>query len=367
MTSKRIAIIHDWLDKKYGAEEVLEQILSLYPRADLYTLVDFLPDSQRDFLKNRKITTSFLQKIPFAEKHFRKLLPLFPIAIEQFDLANYELIISSSHAVAKGVIIHPYQTHICYVNSQMRYAWDMQAQYLKQAKFGFIKNILAKRTLHKIRLWEICANPRVSSFICNSKYSSNRLKRTLGRNSHIIYPPVNTQYFTPENITKQNYYFTASRIVGYKNIQLIIEAFNLMPDKKLYIAGDGDDKKKLSKIAAKNIIFLGRLNKEELRPYYQNSKAFIYAAIEDFGIVMVESLASGTPVIAYKQGGASEIITQNTGVLYEDLCTKSLIEAIERFEQNQKIYNSKNCINQASKFSEQNFRKNFLKFITAQS
>lgn len=358
---KKIAIIHDWLDKKYGAEEVLEEILLLCPKADLYTLVDFLPQDQRSFLEGRKITTSFLQKIPFAKKYFRKLLPLFPIAIEQFDLANYELIISSSHAVAKGVIIHPYQTHICYVNSQMRYVWDMQERYLK--KSGFIKNLLARKILHKMRIWEVCANPRVDLFICNSKYSSNRLKKTLGRESHVIYPPVDTSHFAVKNVNKQNYYFTASRIVGYKNVQLMVEAFNAMPDKILYIAGDGEDKKKLSGVANKNIIFLGRLSKDKLKSYYQNSRAFIYAAIEDFGIVMVESLASGIPVIAYERGGASEIVTKDTGILYDELSVEALKKAIKQFERDDQIYTRNNCMVRARKFSKENFRKSFSEIV----
>ena len=362
----KVAIIHDWLDKKYGAEEVLEQILTLYPSADLFTLVDFLPNQQRKFLENRKITTSFLQKIPFAKKHFRKLLPLFPIAIEQFDLRDYKLIISSSHAVAKGVIIHPYQTHICYMNSQMRYVWDMQAQYLEQAKFGTIKNILSRKILHKMRIWEVSSSHRVDSFISNSQYSSLRLKKTLGRKSKVIYPPVDIEYFglnTKETQHKKEYYFTASRLVGYKNVNIIVKAFNQMPDKKLYIAGDGEERKSLSKTANKNITFLGRLNKEELRIHYQNSKAFIYAAIEDFGIVMVESLASGTPVIAYNRGGAAEIITDNTGILFNNISAKDIIDSINNFENSSKNYTNKKCKNRAKDFSIELFKEKLLEHI----
>lgn len=360
----KTAIIHDWLDKKYGAEEVLEQILILYPQADLYTLVDFLPQNQRQFLGNRKITTSFIQKLPFAKKYFRKLLPIFPITIEQFDLSKYELIISSSHAVAKGVITHPHQTHICYVNSQMRYVWDMQASYLQQAKFNIIKNIIAKKILHKMRIWESSSSHRVNHFICNSQYSKKRLKNTLGRDAKIIYPPVKISLFhPPAKITKQDYYFTASRLVGYKNIDIIIKAFNALPDKILYIAGNGADQKKLSKIANKNIIFLGRLEHDQLKSYYQNAKAFIYTTIEDFGIVMVESLAAGTPVIAYNKGGATEIITKNSGMLFNNLNSAEIIKTINSFEQNEKLFNSQNCINQAKKFSTKKFQQNLTKHI----
>ena len=352
----KIAIIHDWLDRKYGAEEVLEHILNMFPDADIFTLVDFLPQREREFVKNRKIKTSFIQQLPFAKKHFRKYLALFPIAIEGFDLSKYDLIISSSHAVAKGVITYPYQTHICYVNSQIRYAWDMQEAYLKQAKLGIIKSIIARRILHKIRIWEVSASHRVDHFICNSSFSRKRLKKTLGRDAEVIYPPIDTNYFKNE-YDKSDYYFTASRLVGYKAVKLIIETFNLMPEKKLYIAGSGDEEQELKKIANKNIVFLGKLDKKSLKQYYAQARAFIYAAIEDFGIVMVESLASGTPVIAYKTGGASEIITKDTGILYDKQNSEDITNAINDFEK-QKFSRVK-CIKRAEKFSIKNFKNAF--------
>lgn len=249
----RIAVVCDWLVTYAGAERVLEQILKLYPQADLFCLVDFLAEKDRGFLQGKKPITSFLQNMPKAKTQYRRYLPLMPLAIEQLDVSGYDLVISSSHCVAKGVITGPDQVHISYVHSPIRYAWDLQHQYLKEAKLDKgIKSYIARAILHYMRLWDQRTANGVDHYIANSKFIARRIKKIYGKEAEVIYPPVDVDAFEYCE-EKEDYYLTASRLVPYKKVKLIVEAFNEMPDKKLIVIGDGPERKAIEAIAGKNI------------------------------------------------------------------------------------------------------------------
>lgn len=328
------ALIHDWYYINGGAEKVIHSINNIWSDFDHYALVDFLNREDREFVLNGKFThTSFIQNLPTAKSNHRKFLQLFPYAIEQFDLQDYELIISSSASIAKGVMTNQDQLHICYCHSPMRYAWDLYYQYLNESNLNKgVKSIYAKYVFHKIRLWDILNSNRVDYFVANSHYIAKRIKKIYRRDAEVIYPPVDTNTFTIQE-KKEDFYFTASRMVSYKKINLIIEAFNQMPGKKLFVAGSGPDYKSLKKDAKANIEFLGFLSDEKLKYYMKNAKAFVFAAIEDFGIVPVEAQACGTPVIGYGKGGLTEtVIHSTTGVLFQKQDANNIIAAVDYFE-----------------------------------
>lgn len=330
---KKIAIVHEWFDTYAGSERVVEQMLEVFPEADLFALVDFFPSDQRAFIKNKKVTTTFIQKLPYARKHFRNYLPFFPYAIEQLDLRPYDIIISSSHAVAKGVLTNGEQLHICYCHSPMRYAWDLYHQYIEDngLKKG-LKGAFVKWVLHRIRIWDQSSVPRVNSYIANSHYIARRIQKIYGRSSAVIFPPADTIKFTPSS-QRSSYYFAAARMVPYKKLDLIAEAFTQMPDKQLIIAGNGEQLDKIRSKSGTNVVIKDHLSHDEFVTHLKESKAFVYAAEEDFGIVMAEAQAAGIPVIAFKKGGASDIIMdEKTGVLFEEQTVESLIKGVTRFE-----------------------------------
>ncbi len=276
------------------------------------------------------VNTSFIQNIPFSQRIYRHLLPFFPYAIEQFDLSEYDLILSSSHAVAKGVLTHAEQLHICYCHSPMRYAWDLHHQYMRE--LGSFSGFLAKKILHRIRQWDVSSLPRVDHFIANSHHVARRIKRNYGREATVLYPPVATHLFRAD-AKKENFYLTASRLVPYKRIDLIVEAFSKTPHRRLIVIGDGPEMGKIKKMAAPNIEILGHVSDVKMRDYMQRAKGFVFAAEEDFGIVPVEAQAGGTPVIAFGKGGALEtVIEGETGLFFSEQTPKVLNEAIDRFE-----------------------------------
>ena len=358
----KIAIVHDWLTTYAGAEKVLEEILKLYPKADIFTIVDFLPEKDRRFLQGHEITTSFIQNLPFAKTKYRSYLSLMPLAVEQFNLSSYDLIISSSHAVAKGVITGPNQIHISYVHSPMRYAWDLQHQYLKESRLdkGF-KGWIAKYLLHKIRLWDRQTANGVDYFIANSNYIAQRIWKVYRRESVVIYPPVDTDAFELHE-RKEDFYLTASRMVPYKKIDLIVEAFSQMPDKKLIVIGDGPDMGKIEEKAASNVLLVGYQPFHILKEHMQRAKAFIFAAEEDFGIAPVEAQACGTPVIAFKKGGAVETVVENTtGVFFENQTVNDLQKSILRFENI--TFSPQHIHEHALKFSKQRFMDEIKLFL----
>jgi glycosyltransferase involved in cell wall biosynthesis len=356
--SLKIAIVHDWLTTNAGAEKVLKSIIDIYPQADIFSLVDFLDAQQRvEILNNKETTTSFIQNLPFAKKHFRNYLPLFPKAIMSLDLSDYDLIISSSWAVAKGINKNSNQTHICYCHTSIRYAWDLYDEYTSNLKQP--KKFIVQKTLEYIRKWDLKTVQNVDYFIANSKFVAQRIKKTYNKDSTVIYPPVDLKKFTLyEN--KKNFYVTACRLVPYKKTKLIVEAFNKMPDKRLIVIGSGEELKTIKKIAKSNIKVLGYQKDEILINLIKRAKAFVYAAIEDFGILPIEALACGTPVIALNQGGTAEtIIDKENGIHFEKQSTKDIIKAITKFEKTK--FDKKNISKSAQKYS--NFKTEFENFV----
>lgn len=365
MLDKRIALVHEWLVTFAGSESVVEQILALYPQSDLFTLVDFLPESQRPLVQNKTATTSFIQRLPWAKKKYRTYLPLMPLAVEQFDLSAYDVIISSSHAVAKGVLTGPNQLHICYCHSPMRYAWDLYHQYLNESglKVGF-SGAIAKLILHYIRLWDYQSAQRVDYFVANSRYIARRIRKVYGREADVIYPPVNTHQFAL-NQQKENYYLTASRMVPYKKINLIVEAFAAMPDKRLVVVGDGPDYEKIKRLATPNIELVGYQSNDVLVSYMQKAKAFVFAAEEDFGITPVEAQACGTPVLAFGKGGVLEsVVDQKTGLFFDRQQVGSLIDCVQRFERTADLFDPVLIHQHAQGFSNENFRLAFERYVS---
>lgn len=350
------AIIHDWIINIGGAERVLKEMCDAFP-SDLYAL--FADPSQISLFKNLKLTTSFVSKVPQSLKYYKNFLFLFPFAVEQFDLSNYDLILSSSHCVAKGVLAHQRQLHICYCHTPMRYAWDLYHSYLKE--LGFFKRQLAGIVLHYLRSWDLNASNRVDLFIANSKYVAKRILKTYKRRAHVIYPPVDVSFFQPMT-QKDDFYLTASRLVSYKKVDLIVDAFNLLPGKKLVVIGDGPEFEKIKKRAKSNIEVLGKLSDLELKQYLQRAKAFIFAAEEDFGILPVEAQACSTPVIAFNQGGVLETVLENqTGIFFDKQEVSSLLEAVDRFE---RIHLSSDLIRKnAERFSLDRFREEYSSFV----
>jgi glycosyltransferase involved in cell wall biosynthesis len=366
----KVAVIHDWLVTYAGAERVLEQMLKVYPEADLFSMVDFLPEGQRDFIMNKPVTTSFIQKLPFAKKKYRTYLPLMPLAVEQFDLSAYDLVISSSHAVAKGVITGPNQLHICMCYSPIRYAWDLQHQYLRESGLDKgVKGWLAKWQLHKIRLWDLRTANGVDKFIAISDFIAKRIHKVYRRESVTIYPPVYVDDFTNSCDVKEEFYFTASRMVPYKKIDLIVETFTkALPNKKLIVIGDGPDFDKIKALAGSNVTLLGYQKFDVLKDHLMRAKAFIFAAEEDFGIAPLEAQASGTPVIAFGKGGALETIQgleaeKPTGVFFDHQSVESLASAVALFEEKAQLISAQACTDNAQRFSDKRFIQEFASYI----
>ena len=361
----RVAIIHDWLVTKAGAEAVLEQLLLIYPGADVYTIVNFLDAEQSKLLNGSRCTTSFIQNLPFAKKKYRAYLPLMPFAVEQFDLSAYDLVISSSHAVAKGVITGPDQLHISYVHSPIRYAWDLQHVYLREAKLTKgIKSILARIILHYVRLWDYRTVNGVDHFIANSQFIARRIKKCYARPADVIYPPVSLDEFILSNKPKEDFYLTVSRFVPYKKIPMIVEAFARMPDKRLVVIGDGPETEAAQRAAGPNVQFLSQQPRSVLIDFMQRAKAFVFAAEEDFGIVPVEAQGCGTPVIAFGKGGALETVVDGaTGVFFKEQTPESLMDAVQRFESRAAKFDKQIIRANAERFQAARFRKDFKAFV----
>lgn len=365
----KIAIVCDWLVTYAGAERVLTEIINCFPQADLFAVIDFLPADKREFIQNKSVTTTFIQKLPFAKKIYRAYLPWMPLAIEQLDVSQYDLVISNSHAVAKGVITGPDQIHISYVHSPMRYAWDLQHQYLKETGLNRgLKGFLVKRLLHTMRLWDYRTPNGVDHFVANSNFIARRIWKIYRREADVIYPPVDTEKFTPTG-KKENFYLTASRMVPYKKMDLIVESFAAMPDKKLIVIGDGPDMKKIAAKATKNIEIMGFQPTETLIDYMQRAKAFVFAAEEDFGLIPVEAQACGTPVIAYGKGGTLETIRDieqenPTGLFFSEQSVQAICQAVKEFEQQEHLFLAENCVAQAKQFSAEKFRNQFKQFVS---
>jgi glycosyltransferase involved in cell wall biosynthesis len=360
----RKALIHDWFSVYAGAEKCVESFTSIWDDFEVYSLIDFLSDPDRErILKGKKSHTSFIQKLPFAEKKYRHYLPLFPLAIEQFDLREYDVILSSSHAVAKGVLTHSNQLHISYVHTPIRYAWDLYHQYLHESGLekGF-KGGLAKYFLHKIRLWDSSTAHRVDHYIANSHYIARRIKKIYGKEATVIYPPVDVHTFTLCR-EKGEFYMTASRMVPYKKIDLIVEAFS-QTDKKLVVIGTGPDMEKIRAKAGKNIEFMGYQSDAVMIDTMQRAKGFVFAAEEDFGITPVEAQACGTPVICLGRGGTKEsVIDGVSGVHFETQTVEALLNALTTFEQNYSRFDPDTVRENALRFSKERFENEIQTFV----
>jgi glycosyltransferase involved in cell wall biosynthesis len=361
----KTAIVHEWLVNYAGSEKCVESFTNIWPDAPVYALVDFLTDGQRDIiLKGKHAKTSFIQRLPYANTQHRKYLPLFPRAIESFNLKEFNLIISSSHSVAKGVRTKKNQLHICYCHSPMRYAWDEADYYLSEANLNAgVKGKLAKLVINYLRKWDVKSAKNVNYFIANSNHIAQKIKRIYNRDADVIYPPVDTQKFSL-NSEKEDFYLTASRLVPYKRIDLIVDAFATMLDKKLVVIGSGPEKEKILSKATPNIDVIGYQDFESLKSYMQKAKAFVFAADEDFGIIVVETMACGTPVIAGNYGGTAEsVINGETGILFPEQTVDSIVDAVKKFDVISHSINYSKIRLHSEKFSRQVFETNIKNYV----
>lgn len=361
----RTALIHDWLIGIGGAEKLLQAVYEIFP-SRIYTLVSSAKKLKNTFYEDKEIVSSFIQKLPFAEKKYQSYLPLFPMAIEQFDLSSYDVVLSSSHCVAKGVLTNAEQLHICHCHTPMRYAWDLYHQYLKESGLHKgLKGKIAKFFLHYLRGWDIHSSSRVDEFVANSKFVARRIRKIYGREATVIYSQIDVDAFEVGR-HKEDFYLAASRLVPYKKIDLIVEAFTHMPDKKLVVVGDGGEMNKIKGKAgvSKNIEILGYQNDRVLKDLLKRAKAFVFAAVEDFGLLPVEAQASGTAVIALEKGGVRETVVKNkTGVFFAEQTVGDLVQAVEEFEKKEKIFDPALIRKHAEKFSKQRFQKEFREFV----
>jgi glycosyltransferase involved in cell wall biosynthesis len=336
----RVAVVHEWLVNCAGSEKVLEQILLMLPQADLYAVVDFLPAGERGFLHGRTPRTSFIQRLPGARKRFRSYLPLMPLAMEQLDLSGYDIVISSNHAVAKAVITGPDQLHLSYVHSPMRYAWDLQHQYLRESGMvSGLKGAVARGLLHYLRQCDLASANRVDRFVANSGFIARRIAKVYRREAEVVHPPVDVRRFALRE-DKEDFYLAASRLVPYKCMPMIVAAFARMPQRRLVVIGDGPDMPRVRAAAAGagNVSVLGYAADEVLVDHMQRARALVFAAEEDFGIAPVEAQACGTPVIAFGRGGSLETVrglgshAEPTGLWFGEQSEAAVIEAVQRFE-----------------------------------
>lgn len=363
----KVAVVHDWLTLCAGGERVLEQILNIWPDADLFSVVDFLSDEDRRQLRGKHATTTFIQRLPWARRRYRAYLPLMPLAIEQLNLDRYDMVISSSHAVAKGVITGPDQLHVSYVHSPMRYAWDLQHQYLAEAGLTRgIRSALARLVLHYMRIWDLRSSNGVDHFVANSNFIARRIRKVYRREAEVVHPPVNIDRFSLRS-DKEDFYFTASRMVPYKKIPLIVEAFTRMPGRRLVVVGDGPEFERARAGAGPNVRMLGYQGNEVLVDHMQRARAFVFAAEEDFGIAPVEAQACGTPVIAYGKGGALETVVgdgeHRTGLFFGEQTVDAVRDAVERFEALAVPPTPAACRHNAERFGCQLFRNRFSELV----
>jgi glycosyltransferase involved in cell wall biosynthesis len=368
-----VAIVHDWLDTWRGGENVLAEIVRLYPDAELFALVDFLPESQRARLRGKRARTSFLQRIPGASRYFRALLPLFPRAIESLDVSGYDLVISSSHAVAKGVRTAGGQVHVCYCHTPMRYAWDLREQYLgPRGLASGLRGALANRMLDNLRDWDRRTSARVTHFVANSRFVRDRIARCYGREAVVIYPPVDVEFFTPAcdapEPAARDYYVTASRWVPYKRVDLVVEAFRAFPERRLIVAGEGPEASRVRAARGPNVQMVGEVPRERLRELLRGARAFVFAAEEDFGILPVEAQACGTPVIALGRGGSLETVRAvgadaPTGMFFATQSAVAIGEAVRSFDAALPAIRASDCRANAMRFRAEQFREEFAAFV----
>jgi glycosyltransferase involved in cell wall biosynthesis len=363
----KVALVHDWLTGMRGGEKCLEILCELYPEADLYTLLS-VRDRLSGSIKGMKIKPSFIQKLPMASRYYRYYLPLFPTAIERFDLKAYDLVISTSHCVAKGVLSAPDALHISYCFTPMRYIWDMYFEYFESSD-DKLKNLFISLFANYLRLWDVTSSARVDDFIAISKHVQKRIRKFYRRESTVIYPPVDCDFFCPSAPPegKGDYYLMVTAMAPYKRVDIAIQAFNRL-GKSILVIGDGQGLKSLKKMAKKNVEFLGWQSDEKVRDYYRGCRAFIFPGEEDFGIAPVEAQACGSPVIAYERGGVLESVIpfpkeNPTGVFFNHPTPESLITAVELFERNMDRFDSRHARENALRFNKKRFREEIRSFI----
>ncbi|MFT4505412.1 glycosyltransferase [Caballeronia sp. 15711] len=362
----KVAVVHDWLVTAESAEKVLQSILECFPQADVFTIVDVLED--RSFLKDRRVYTSFIQKLPFARTRYTSYLALMPLAIQQFDLSAYDLVLSNSHAVAKGVLVGPDQLHVSYVHSSLRHARGLQDRDLRESGFASsLRSALVRMLLHYIRGWDARSANGVDHLIASSRYGSRRIQQAYQRDSTVIYPPVDVSGLSVGK-HKQDFYVTALNRVPHKRVDLIVKAFSQMPERRLVVIGDGPDMARVKAAAGPNVELLGYQPFDVLHDHLQRALAFVFAAEEDFDISIVEAQACGTPVIAFGKGGALEAVIglpdeRPTGVFFREQTIESLISAVDTFEQHSDRFNSTFCRENAERFSAGNFKAALCTFV----
>ena len=324
-----VALVHDWLNGMRGGEKVLDALCERYPAADIFTLF-YVPGTVSDRIARHRIITSSLQKLPFARTHYRRYLPLYPTAIEQFDLDAYDLVISSSHCAAKSIIAPGRARHLCYCHSPMRYAWDQFEAYFGPERVGAAASRwLYRPMLQRLARWDAATASRVGRFVANSQHVAGRIRRYYNREATIVYPPVDTIFYHPDSTASSQHFLIVSALVPYKRIDVAIEACR-RAGATLRIVGDGPDRNRLEQVANGHVDFLGRLNDEQIRDEYRRALAVLLPGEEDFGIVPVEAQACGRPVVAVARGGALETITPGeTGILFEELTSASMAAALE--------------------------------------
>jgi len=356
---KHVAVVHDWLTGMRGGEVVLEAILDMFPDADLYTLL-YNRGSVSRKISERKIYTSFIDHLPFKKSKYRHYLPLFPAAVEKFDFHGYDLVISSSHCAARGVIVPPGIPHISFFHSPMRYVWDMYHDYFPDK--GIVNRAIIPFFANYLRMWDVSAAPSVDGYVSNSKFVGMRIRRFYGKEAHVVFPPCIEDHRQVPAISRSgDFYLVVSAMVPYKRVDLAVEAFRGL-DVKLVIAGDGPELKKLKKNAPENVEFTGKCPRESLEKYYSTARGLIFPGLEDFGIVPVEAQSFGCPVIAYAKGGALEtVVNGKTGVYFYEQTADAIREGVLK---NEKIkYSRKDFQKNISRFTYGAFRKNFSKEI----
>ena len=359
----RVALVHDWLVTYGGAERVLEELIALYPEADVYSLVDHLAPDERAFLGGRTPHTSPLQRFPFSRRRYRSYLPIMPLLIEQFDLSAYDLVISNSYAVAKGVLTGPDTVHVSFCQSPMRYVWDLQHQYLREANLvGGARSWVARYMLHRMRMWDARSANGVDVMVANSRYIQRRIRKVYRRESVVVHPPVHVDRFTPVDGARGDYYVTASRLVPYNRVDVLARAFALMPERELVVIGDGPEMPRIRAVAPSNVRLLGQQPHAVLREHLQRARAFLFAAEEDFGIAPVEAQACGTPVLAYDRGGARDSVRglecdEPTGLFFSEQTPEAVRDAVRLFECSEARFRPAACRSNALRFGAERFRR----------
>lgn len=366
----KVALVHDYLIRFGGAERVFFSLRKIFKKADVFTLLYDSKKMGHCFNDGVKLQSSFLQSFPkvFRKRH-KYLLPFLPMAAENFDFRDYDLVISSSSSFGKGIITRPQAIHICYCHSPMRFSWDTYSSYLTHQKKGKLTNAFIRIIMHYIRIWDRSASKRVDYFLANSQITANRIRKYYKRDAFVIYPPVSMPEIKTDiekfrkEAKKGFYYLIVSQLTPYKRIDLAVEAFNKM-GLPLMIIGEGPDKKRLKKMADSNIQFLGWQPDEEVDRYYRNCLAFIFSGEDDFGIAPVEAMSYGKPVLAYRKGGATETIVEGqTGEFFDYPAAEVLADGIRRLKLNYHKYDPVVIRRQAEKFSPQNFEKEIKKFV----